>query len=148
MGSARIPTSYGRQTRNIDKYIKSFKAEECATFLHNRSLHVLRSHVSNEVYAMLMKLVLGISLAINYVVSDTDEIRTSLKEFVVDYYRIFYGGDYEMLKVCKYTIHRVLHIPDCVDWWGSAANFWQYPEERYCGILVSAVCMDRQISQS
>ena len=139
MGSARIPAGYGRQTRNIDKYIKSFKAEECATFLHNLSLHLLRSRDSNEVYAMLMKLVLGISLAINYVVSDTDEIRTLLREFVVDYYRIFYGGDYEMLKVCKYTIHSVLHIADCVEWWGSAANFWQYPEERYCGLLVSAV---------
>jgi len=123
MGSARIPTGYGRQTRNIDKYMKSFKSEECATFLHNLSLHLLRNRVSNDVYSMFMKLVLGISLAINYVILDTDEIRLLLKDFVLDFYRIFYRQEYKMLRVCKYTIHSVLHIADCLDWWGSAANF-------------------------
>lgn len=139
MGSARIPTGFGRQTRNIDKYIKSFKSEECATFLHNLALHLLHNRVSNEVYVMLMRLILGISLSINYTVHDTNEIRSLLNEFVSDFYRIFYRQEYEMLRVCKYTIHSVLHIADCLDWWGSAANFWQYPEERFCGMLVSAV---------
>ena len=139
MGNARIPTGYGRQTRNIDKYIKSFKSEECATFLHNLALHLLRNRVFNDVYLMFMKLVLGISLAINYTIVDTNEIHHLLKEFVVNFYAIFYRKEYQMLRVCKYTIHSVLYITDCLDWWGSAANFWQYPEERFCGILVSAV---------
>jgi hypothetical protein len=139
MGNARIPTCYGRQTRNIDKYMKSFKSEECATFLHNIMLHLLNGRVSPEVYTMLVRLVLAISLAITFTVGDIDEIRVLLKDFALDFYRIFYAKKYENLRVCKYTIHSVLHIADCVQWWGSAANFWQYPEERFCGMLVAVV---------
>ena len=76
-----------------------------------------------------MKLVLGISLAINYTIVNTNEIHDLLKEFVVNFYAIFYREEYQMLQVCKYTIHSILHITDCLNWWGSAANFWQYPEE-------------------
>ena len=97
IGNARIPTGYGRQMRNIDKYIKSFKSEECAIFLHNLALHLLRNRVFNDVYLMFMKLVLGISLAINYTIVDTNEIHHLLKEFVVNFYAIFYREEYQML---------------------------------------------------
>jgi hypothetical protein len=59
MAKARIPTGYGRQTRNIDKYLKSMKSEECATFLHNMSQHLLKGRVSPEVHTMLLRLILG-----------------------------------------------------------------------------------------
>ena len=83
--------------------------------------------------------VLGISLAVSHTVGDVNEIRNLLNDFVLDFYRIFYGEKYENLRICKYTIHSVLHIADCIQWWGSAATFWQYPEERFCGMLVAAV---------
>jgi hypothetical protein len=88
---------------------------------------------------MALRLVLGISLAIDYIVADTEEIRHLLADFVNDFYRLFYCNEYERLRVCKYTIHSVLHISDCIEWWGPASHFWQYPEERFCGTLVSAV---------
>ena len=55
MGNARIPNGYGRQTRNIDKYLKSFKSDECATFLHNLLLHLLKGRVSGDLHTMFVR---------------------------------------------------------------------------------------------
>jgi hypothetical protein len=86
MANTVIPTSFGRQMRNIEKYIKSFKSKKCTNFLHNISLLLPRDCVPEDVWTMFLRLVLGISLAVSYTITDVMEIRNLFRDFIKDYY--------------------------------------------------------------
>jgi len=56
-------------------------------------------------------------------------------DFVRNYERLYYRGEPRRLPVClvniHYLVHLVAHIRDC----GPLRYCWQFPMERYCGII-------------
>ena len=130
MSKIEAPTSYGRDPRDIAKYIKGFKAEDLSNFLIHYLLPLSFQRVSAHTYQALQHLVLAISLATSYQILDTelDEIEHHLKSFTEWYYATFYQRQYARLPACKYTIHALLHLAREVRNWGSASYFWQYAE--------------------
>lgn len=130
MSKIEAPSSYGRDPRDIAKYIKSFKAEELSNFLIHYLLPLSFQRVCGTTYRALQHLVLAISLATSYQIEDAelDEIDLHLNSFTEWYYATFYRGEYERLPACKYTVHALLHLAREVRNWGSASYFWQYAE--------------------
>ena len=130
MGEIEAPTSWGRDPRDIAKYIKSFKAEDLSNFLTHYMLPLFFERVPATVYRALQQLVLAMSLATGYEIESTelDIIERLLKSFTTWFYDTFYRGQYERLPVCKYTVHALLHLSREVRNWGPASYFWQYAE--------------------
>ena len=130
MGNIGAPVSWGRYPRNIEKYIKGFKAEELSNFLLHYLLPLSFNRVNLATYRALQRLVLAISLATSFELKclEIEEIERHLTLFVGWFYDTFYQRNYERLPVCKYTIHSLLHLIRDVRNWGSALYFWQFPE--------------------
>jgi hypothetical protein len=132
-----IPTSFGRALRNIEKYWRSFKAEEWSAFLISYSPILLRNRLPAELYAHYLKLVTAVTMAVDYEITfdDCQTIKTLLEEFVSDYERLYYRYQLDRLRACLPTIHLLLHLADSILDCGPAWNFWQFPCERLCGML-------------
>lgn len=130
MANIRAPVSWGRDPRNIERYINSFKAEELSNFLGHYLLPLCVDRVDRPTYKALQSLVLAISIAISYDLyhHEIQEVEDHIIRFMKWYYDTFYQGKQERLPACKYTIHGLLHLADGLRNWGSASLFWQYPE--------------------
>ncbi|GES73580.1 hypothetical protein GLOIN_2v1812804 [Rhizophagus clarus] len=50
-----------------------------------------------------------------------------------------YGLEDERLPVYLISFHYLLHIGDCIEDLGPYHGFWQFPMERYCGMLIPLV---------
>ncbi|UZO27063.1 uncharacterized protein OCT59_019272 [Rhizophagus irregularis] len=50
-----------------------------------------------------------------------------------------YGLEGERLPVYLISFHYSLHIGDCIEDLGSCRGFWQFPMERYCGMLIPLI---------
>jgi len=132
MARIEAPVSWGRYPRNIEKYMKSFKAEELFNFLVHYLLPLTFGRVSAKTYQALERLVLAVSLSVSYEITHDEitEIEQHLEAFVKWYYETFYDNNYERLPACKYTVHCILHIGQGIRNWGSASYFWQFPQVR------------------
>lgn len=130
MSNIQAPASWGRYPRNIEKYIKGFKAEELSNFLIHYLLPLSFNRVSTSTYKALQSLVLVISMATSYQVEYNEilEIEKHLALFAKWYYDTFYQRNYQRLPACKYTIHGLLHLTHDIRNWGPASYFWQFPE--------------------
>src|SRR6266516_6898910 len=130
MANIGAPVSWGRYPRNIEKYIKSFKAEELSNFLMHYLLPLSFKPVNSTTYHALQRLVLAMSLATSFELSyaEIKEIETHLVLFVEWFYKTYYRQSQNRLPVCKYTIHCLLHVIRDIRNWGSASYFWQFPE--------------------
>lgn len=130
MARIRAPVSWGRDPRNIERYINLFKAEELSNFLGHYLLPLCVDKVDPATYKALQSLVLAISIATSYELTHTEieEVEYHIMLFVKWYYDTFYQLDQDRLPACKYTIHGLLHLVDGLRNWGSASYFWQFPE--------------------
>ena len=66
MSRIRAPVSWGRYPRNIEKYIKGFKAEELSNFLIHYLLPLSFGRVNSITFRALQRLVFVISMAASY----------------------------------------------------------------------------------
>ena len=44
-------------------------------------------------------------------------------------------------------MHALSHVAQCMAWWGSLSNIWQFPLERFCGLLISR-CKSRAFASA
>jgi len=130
MAKIESPTSWGRYPHNIEKYIKSFKAEELSNFLIHYSLPLLFNRVNQATFKAWQSLVLALSISISYEIryEEVELIQKHILIFLHWFYDTFYRSEYERLPACKYTIHALAHLIDGIRNWGSASYFWQFPE--------------------
>ena len=130
MTNIECPTSWGRHPRNIERYIKLFKAEELSNFLIRWSLPLLFKRVNNGTFKAWQSLVLAISMAVAYEIryNELELIERHLLIFLRWFYDTFYHREYDRLPSCKYTIHALAHLVDGIRNWGSASYFWQFSQ--------------------
>jgi len=130
MSNIEAPVSWGRYPRNIEKYIKSFKAEELSNFLLHYLLPLLFNRVSPSTFRAFQRLVFAISMTTSYEITmeEMEDVETQLILFIKWFYDTFYQGKYERLPACKYTIHCMLHIFHDLRNWGPVCYYWQFPE--------------------
>ena len=69
--------------------------------------------------------------------SNITNVETAFATFLHTYYRKVYQCKWDRLAVCTYTVHTLSHVTQCMRWWGSLSNIWQFASECFCGLIVS-----------
>jgi Transposase family tnp2 len=130
MKNIGAPVSWGRYPRNIQLYIKGFKAEELSNFLIHYLLPLSFNRVNSITFRALQRLVFIFTMATSYQIemSQVMEIENHLVKFIKWYYDTYYQYQQERLPACKYTVHALLHLVQDIKNWGPASYYWQYPE--------------------
>jgi hypothetical protein len=130
MAAIEAPVSWGRYPRNIEKYIKGFKAEELNNFLIHYLLPLTAGRVDADTYRALQRLVFVISLATSYEITqhEIEEIDLHLGRFLQWFYKTYYANKQSRLPACKYTVHGLLHLPQDLRNWGPVPYYWQFPQ--------------------
>ena len=128
-----------RYPRNIEKNIKSFKAEELGSFLTRYLLPLVYGRVNNQTFRALQRLVFAVSKAVGVELDyqDIDEIEYQMNQFLLWFYATFYGKKDQYLSACKYTVHALTHLTKNLRDWGPASYYWQFTEVYYSDYLGS-----------
>ena len=132
-----IPLSLGHAPRRIDRHYKGFKAAEWKAWLIHYGPPLLWEHLDETYLANFRDLGTFYKLATAPVVSSDDVSRIALiaRRFVSCYEEIYYRNEPARLPVCTINIHSILHFADWITDCGPACYFWQFPMERFCGII-------------
>ncbi|KAL1914421.1 uncharacterized protein VTP21DRAFT_8939 [Calcarisporiella thermophila] len=70
---------------------------------------------------------------------NVQEIRKKLHMFYHHYTREYSGNNIELLSAHRIVFHYLLHVADSIQDYGPPWSFWQFPMERYCGMLIPLV---------
>ena len=134
---ATIPLSLGHAPRRIDNHYKGFKAAEWKAWLIHYGPPLLWKHLHETYLANFRDLGIFYRLATTPVMSRSEipRIAAIARKFVSTYEKIYYRGQQERLPVCTINIHSILHFADWITDFGPACYFWQFPMERFCGII-------------
>jgi hypothetical protein len=134
---ATIPLSLGHAPRRIDRHHKGFKAAEWKAWLIHYGPPLLWKHLPETYLANFRDLGTFYRLATAPVVSIDDVLQIALiaRKFVCSYEEIYYRNEPARLPVCTINIHSILHFADWITDCGPACYFWQFPMERFCGII-------------
>jgi hypothetical protein len=91
---AIAPVSWERDPRNIERSINLFKAEDLLNFRGHYLLLLCINKVDPAAYKALQSLVLAISIATSYKVTNTgiQEVEDHIVQFAKWYYDTFYQG--------------------------------------------------------
>jgi Transposase family tnp2/Domain of unknown function (DUF4218) len=132
-----IPTYLTRSPRRIDKHYKGYKAAEWEAWLRYYGIPLLDQNLGDEYVDNFRQLSQIYSLATKYTITEADIslLERITIDFVKKFEELYYRQEKKRLPVCSvnihYLVHLVFHIRDC----GPARYWWQFPMERYCGII-------------
>lgn len=132
-----IPADMCRAPRRIDKHFKGYKAAEWEAWLRYYGIPLLDQHLGDECVDNFRQLSRIFSLATQHSIDETElaTLEELTVDFVRNYERLYYRGEPRRLPVClvniHYLVHLAAHIRDC----GPLRYCWQFPMERYCGII-------------
>src|SRR5579871_4979987 len=134
---ATIPLSLGHAPRRINNHYKGFKAVEWKEWLIHYGTPLLWKHLDETYLANFRDLGTFYRLATAPAVSyhDLSQIASIARNFVCRYEKIYYRNEQARLPVCTINIHSILHFADWIADFGPACYFWQFPMERFCGII-------------
>ncbi|UZO21338.1 uncharacterized protein OCT59_013734 [Rhizophagus irregularis] len=137
---SNMPSDIGRPPRNIIKHSAGFKAVEWANWIILFSLPLLKGRLPQSYFLGWSNFVEAVQLCIQPRIDfeDLDKIRNLLIQFY-NHYASSYGLEGERLPVYLISFHYSLHIGDCIEDLGPCRGFWQFPMERYCGMLIPLI---------
>jgi Transposase family tnp2 len=132
-----IPTSLGHAPRRIDNHYKGFKAAEWKAWLIHYGPPLLWKHLHERYLANFRILGQFYKLSTAPLISrdSVQKIAALARQFVGSYEELYYRNEQERLPVCTINIHSILHYADWIRDCGPACYFWQFPMERFCGII-------------
>lgn len=152
---ATIPTYLGHAPRRIDNHHKGYKAAEWEAWLELFGVPLLDQHLNEECFQNFRDLRRIYTIATRHSVSSADIalLDTLVVRFVRSYEQIYlYGSDSHRdtrrLPVCSVNVHYLLHLPAYIRDCGPARYWWQFPMERFCGILKPRAKSKSQLSTS
>ncbi|OSC98297.1 hypothetical protein PYCCODRAFT_1418135 [Trametes coccinea BRFM310] len=137
-----IPSAFGAALPNIATDRNLFTAEMWANFTLYLAPALLRERFrDSRYYKHFLHLVelLKICLQFEYSTSDVKTVRDGFAQWVKDYEKLYYQYDPERLSMCPLTLHALLHVGDSMEYSAPVWAAWEFPTERYCGILIPAV---------
>ncbi|KAI8990584.1 hypothetical protein BD414DRAFT_459234 [Trametes punicea] len=140
--SKTIPSAFGAALPNIASDQSLFTAEMWANFTLYLAPVLLRERFRDRCYyTHFLHLVdlLKICLQFEYSRSDINTVKHGFAEWVKDFERLYYQYDPKRLSMCPLTLHALLHIGDSLEDIAPVWAVWEFPTERYCGMLIPAV---------
>jgi hypothetical protein len=145
-----IPTYLGHAPRRINNHYKGYKAAEWEAWLKLFGVPLLDQRL-NEAYVENFRTLSRIyTLATRHslIRVDIDLLEVLVLQFVRSFEDLYFGGDPQKLPVCSVNIHYLLHFPLYIRDCGPARYWWQFPMERFCGILKPKARSKSQLSAS
>lgn len=132
-----IPLSLGHAPRRIDHHFKGFKAAEWKAWLIHYGPPLLWTHLHELYLENFRDLRSFYNLATSPTILGPDVARIAAiaRKFVCSYEEIYYRNEQDRLPVCTINIHSILHFADWIADLGPACYFWQFPMERFCGVI-------------
>jgi tnp2 family transposase/uncharacterized protein DUF4218 len=145
-----IPTYLSRAPRRIDKHYKGYKAAEWEAWLKHYGPPLLDQHLGNDYVRNFCQLGRIYSLATQHEIQahDIPHLNALTIDFVREYERLYYCQEKKRLPVCSVNIHSLLHIAPNAEDTGPLCYAWQFPMERYCGIIKPMARSKSQLSVS
>lgn len=135
---ADIPSALGAAPRDPIVRYKSFKAAEWKDFILHWGTPLLYEHISKEAHANFrdLRTLFALSTKRDINVRELQRISDVSTSFVRGYEEIYYNeSNPQSLRICTINFHSLLHISDHIRDCGPACYFWQYPMERFCGLI-------------
>jgi hypothetical protein len=132
-----IPAGLCRAPRRIDNHYKGYKATEWEAWLIHYGIPLLDQHLGDDYVNNFRQLNRIYSLATQYTIQQSEllDLKRLTVDFIQSYERLYYRREPGRLPVCSVNIHYLLHLPACIQDCGPARYWWQFPMERYCGIV-------------
>ncbi|GET50952.1 transposase domain-containing protein [Rhizophagus irregularis DAOM 181602=DAOM 197198] len=137
---SHMPPDIGRPPRNIVKHSAGFKAVEWANWIILFSLPLLKGRLPQSNLLGWSRFVEAVKLCIQPLIEfeELDLIRNLLIEFY-NHYANSYGVGGERLLAFLISFHYLLHVIDSIEDFSPCRGFWQFPMERFCGMLILLV---------
>jgi hypothetical protein len=147
---ANIPSYLGHAPRRIDNHYNSYKAAEWEAWLKLFGVPLLDQHLDERYVDNFRTLSRIYTLATRHSLNgvDIDLLEVLALQFVQSFESLYFGGDPQKLPVCSVNIHYLLHLPLYIRDCGPAKYWWQFPMERFCGILKPKARSKSQLSAS
>jgi hypothetical protein len=132
-----IPAFLGHAPRPIDRNYKGFKASEWKAWLLLYGVPLLDQHLPSEYVENFRVLGQLYSLATRHSLLEVDvsSISSLAARFVKSFEQLYYKGESNRLSVCTVNIHMLLHLSQYIRDLEPACYWWQFPMERFCGII-------------
>jgi hypothetical protein len=145
-----IPADLCRAPRRIDKHYKGYKAAEWEAWIRYYGIPLLDQHLGDECVDNFRQLSRIFSLATQRSIKETELVTLDelTANFVRGYERLYYRGEPKRLPVCSVNIHYLVHLASHIRDCGPMRYCWQYPMERYCGIIKPMARSKSQLSTS
>jgi Transposase family tnp2/Domain of unknown function (DUF4218) len=145
-----IPTYLGHAPRRIDNHYKGYKAAEWEAWLKYYGTPLLDKRLGDDYVANFRQLSEIYTLATQHSIQESSvpHLNDLIIGFVKKYEELYYCQDPKRLPVCSVNIHYLVHIPSQIRDCGPSRYWWQFPMERYCGIIKPMARSKSQLSLS
>ena len=145
-----LSSSTARTPRSIWVNHASYKAKEWESWLFLFSVPLLVGRLPDYClrHWKLLRNAFSILYRQSLTRNDVLNAHRMLQEFVVDYEAIYFQQNKFRLKACTSQIHALLHLVDSVMSLGPVSCFWQFPLERYVGIMERLATSKSEINTS
>jgi Transposase family tnp2/Domain of unknown function (DUF4218) len=132
-----LPTYLCHTPRRIDNHHKGFKAAEWEAWVKLFGVPLLDQRLDDSCVDnfRLLSCIYSLSTQLSLRDSEVDILDDLVVRFVQSYEDIYYHRDPQRISVCSVNVHYLLHFPMYIRDCGPARYWWQFPMERFCGIL-------------
>ncbi|KAI5816186.1 Transposase family tnp2-domain-containing protein [Pyronema omphalodes] len=132
-----LPHSFGEPLRDFYRHCQELKAAEWAAVTKHAGPVFLSTLLPECDYHGYMLLVKAIILLEQFKLTEVEinQIQNNILEFSEYYEKRFYGRRYANVRACLPSMHQLLHIPHFVQQLGPMFVYWQWPMERFCGMM-------------
>ena len=145
-----IPSYLGHAPRRIDLYYRGFKAAEWKAWLTMYALPLITDKLDERYVQNFRDLsqlyVLATRHQLNH--DQVAEVGSLAQNFVNLFEKNYYRGEEDRLPVCSVNNHYLLHLSQHIKDCGPACYWWQFPMERFCGIIKPLARSKSQLSVS
>jgi len=145
-----IPSYLGHAPCCIDNHFNSYKAAEWEAWLKYYGIPLLDQNLDDEMLLNFSQLSRIYTLVTQHSIelSELRIIETLSQSFIQGYERLYYRDEPRRLPVCTVNVHYLAHLAAHVQDCGPARYWWQFPMERYCGIIKPMARSKSQLSTS
>jgi hypothetical protein len=146
-----IPTFLSHTPRRIDKNHKGYKASEWEAWVKLFGVPLLDQRLDDSCVDnfRLLSCIYSLSTQRSLRRSEVDILDDLVVRFVRSYEDIYYcNRDPKWMPVCSINIHYLLHFPTYIRDCGPARYWWQFPMERFCGIIKPMARSKSQLNTS
>ena len=132
-----IPSYLGHAPHHINNHFNGYKAAEWEAWLKYYGIPLLDQNLADEPFQNFSQLSYIYTLATQHTIwwSELCTVSFLCSYFIQNYERLYYQNDPQQLPVCTVNIHYLAHLAAHIQDCGPAQYWWQFPMERYCGIV-------------